>query len=250
MKIEECISKKNKILYEEISSKLEIKFRKSTDNNGCWGVVINGKILTIEYGDEENREECFVHELLHAKCQLDGYRRIKWSVSSKDDDGYLSILESAIDNEFQHYKMYKNFVSMGYSLENFFGSNDKETRNHILAYLKNPDKNILMIITQYLTLTSVASDIIFPDIDFLKGEFRKIRGGSISKVLDCIDQELEKWNNTSDYDVSKPLTAIFSQIPGAQYTYFSYTEQNNFSDGFFTGLLFDLDFSNGRIIPK
>jgi len=249
MNINELVTDKNKMLYDDVKSALKILLRKNAKDDS-WGAYINNNTLIIEYGSIINKEECFVHELLHAKCQLDGYKRIKWSISNKDINGYMSILGTAIDNEFQHHKMFKNFTNMGYNPSNFYGYFDSKTRNHILSYLENPDKHIFMIITQYLTLTSAGSEIIFDDLDILKDKFRKITGGSSSKILDCIDYEIDIWKHGNEFDVSKPLKAIFSIIGGAQYTYFSYSEEENLKYGFFTGLPFDADFSNGIVTIK
>jgi len=232
MNIENCITSKNKYLYEEVKSRFSIDFIKRTCDN-FWFVEICGNKVTIEYGDEKNKEECLVHELLHVKLCLLGYRKIKWAQSNIRPNSSFEILLSAIDNIFQHHKIFPIFLQMGYSPDKFVGNSEDELKNDIFDFLKNPTQDICIAMTKYLTLTSPNAEFIFEDIDNLKEQFRRISDGSYSILFDVMDQEIQNWKNGNDLEICRPIKNIFSIIPESQCTYFSYTKDRNRTDGFF-----------------
>lgn len=242
MKIKELLSDKNLELYNEICKSYKVVLKKGNEDSWTSRIDEDRKEAIIEWCNCKFPEESFVHELLHFKCQIMGFKRMRYGCCSADKDGYFSKLITALDNELQHHKIYSQYMDLGYDEHHFYNDNDSDTAQYILDYLNNPQKKKLTLLTNYLTVISPGSELIFNNLNEIKSSFRNLCTTRYKDVIDCIDVEIKKWVNSTSYDAKQHISKIFQMIPGAEYTFIGYGDlSEGLSNGFFTNVKFTFE---------
>ena len=242
MKIKQLVTERNKALFQSIQSEIKIVLKEQAQEG--WGALIKKKAGIIYYSKCLYPKEAFVHELLHLKCQLDGFTRPKYALlENTANEKYLNNLLNALDNELQHHKMYRRYVSLGYDLIRFYNDADsKITRKHILNYLDNPDTNYYMILTQLMTLLSAGSELIFPDKKELLDRFKNLRGRQLRIMVGQVYELIDGWKNNDTLNPRPTIKEIISKIPGEMKVYIGYGNIKEFpKDGDFTNFPFLID---------
>ena len=247
MKIpQDLISSKNQSLYDTVSKSLKLEFQEITPPD--WGCVIrNDNKALIEYSDSAHPEEAFVHELLHLDLQLKGYRRPRFAVIPRKSikNTILSELIYALDNEFQHNKIFSDFISMGYDPAYFYNDNDYYQIKELLT--TGIDKNLadtnseLAVMTCYMSLLSPGLEVFGDDVTKTKDLYKSLpQFNNIDTILTNLEDAFELWKKEDSLDCRDILKKIFSTIPSFNcYVGFDINAQSDYD--FFIGNEFSSD---------
>ena len=227
MKIENLISPTNENLFNLINTKYNVKLNKIKDIS--WTSFIIGKTAHIGYINCSNPEAAFTHELLHFKLQINGFTKLTYGAFPiKDEYDFFPTFLEALDNELQHHKIYNEFLKMGYAEKSFYCDDDCNTSEYIKNYLSSSNQSILKLLTNYLTVISPGSNLIFDNIDNTKKLFRSKKNLIYERVMDTIDNEIEDWSTSSTCNPKNTIINIFKCIPNASGTFIGTGEKDDY----------------------
>lgn len=232
--------RKNKALdglYDEINSWKTVTFEKS--NQDSWGAHIdeNGSAI-VSYAPTSNYAASLAHELLHFEIQMKGYRRIRCTVSSLKDKAFAVALVGALDNELQHHRIFDEFRNMGFPNESFYCDSDLSTKTYLNGVLENQSTSLQDFILDYLTVIAPGGNFSNTDRRNYKEAFRKKLGDS--SPFDLIDESIEKWKSSSQWDVEEITRTFFHLIENPTETWVGYDEGSGFPE---SGFFIDNEFS-------
>lgn len=218
-------------LYEEINSWKPVVLEKSSDS--MWGSYINDKgEAVVSYAKASNYPACLAHELLHFKMQKNGYKRMKCSVSSMQNNELSKRLIDALDNELQHHKMFSLFSRMGFSNEFFYFDGDAGIREYLDKVLEEQDATIHALITDYLTVIAPGGPLSIKEVDNYRSRFRKKIGSPVA--FDEIDSAVESWASSGRYNQDYTVRRIYSLVDQPTETWVGFDNGAGFPDtGFF-----------------
>ncbi|MWC28072.1 hypothetical protein [Paenibacillus sp. MMS18-CY102] len=244
MKLKELVTGKNEELFNRVAAQYKINLQPSEDE-GCWSsnTDIKSKSATICWADSQHPEEAFVHELLHLDLQRMGFKRLRYGLCSADVAGqWFPIFMESLDNEFQHHKMYNQYVEMGYNPDFFYDDDDAVAIPLIINEILNqPIPNKMTLLPHYLTVTAAGVERMLPDLADIKLRFRQKCSQRVATIFDVIDAQLLKWISFNSLDAQAPITEIIRSIPHAQQTFIGFGEKSEFpNNGFFTEQPFKL----------
>lgn len=254
-RIKDVISAKNQTLFQSVIKKNEIRLAYDADLQ-TWGSKFEKKVGYIYQVETIHPEESFVHELLHLECQQNGYIRPTYCIDSLSEENtyYLFSLVEAIDNELQHILFYSRYISMGYDATKFYHDDDAiETPKFINNELTNilipgKTKNIIYIMTKYITLLAPGADLIFPNLNNVKQDFKNLNIPNINSILTDFENIMKKWENGYFTDSRECVKEILKLIPNTN-LYICFDHQKKPSkNGFFLNQPFDFSIkANGDI---
>lgn len=117
------------LLLKSLETRVKIKYIRSKDSH--WASDLQGNVATIWWCGCKHPSASLAHELLHIQLQLNGYRRIRIHISNIAPIKTIQRLFDCIDNEIQHHKIYPEFISMGFTAEQFYCDSDTETEQFL-----------------------------------------------------------------------------------------------------------------------
>jgi hypothetical protein len=226
-------------LIAEVQQTHKISYHRS--KNGSWGCEVVGKTAHISYQKTKNPGGALVHELLHVIVQRNGYRRPKVWFSTIDQTARFNRLMSCLDNELQHHKMYRQFVTLGFASNEFYGDDDIETPRHLDEALGRPVVDLLDILPDYFTLIAPGGALTQQERQEFEQRFMKLGGGQFRAQFKAIGSAVDRWVQSATYDAQPTLRAIFLQLQNPCYTWLGYTDTERPPDGFFVDKIFEVD---------
>lgn len=241
MQLKHLIDETNRDLYKRVTTHLPIQLYKSGD--GYWTSNMEEKRIKIGYSSTNHPIAAFTHELLHIDTQLNGYRRLRSGLSLNPAvHQQLPFLCEAIDNEFQHHKMYSKFIEMGYDPDQFYGDLDAQAEQYISIGVHAPGQSLLSITNIYFTLIAPGGSIPQPRIAELKEVFRRYAEGAYREVFNTIDGIIEDWKTDPHY-IAEPYIRRYMDVIGCVDTWISYQmDATDFpANGFFINRSFTMD---------
>lgn len=246
MNLQQLLDKNIKPLYDFVNAQYPVKLKKSNDK--FWGAYVEFRkqkhSAIIHWADTKYPRPCLVHELLHIKNQILGYKRIKIGIALDDDilkGGYLGIVCNAIDNEFQHHKMFTEYTSLGFKPENFYNDDDANTEKYLTDYLRNDETNFINLSIQYLTLIAPGGHMAENKIQELKAEFRKQNGGKFAENFDEIDNLINDYKQDELYDAEIYIKRFINNLVCGR-VWIGYSDKLEFTpnNGYFVNEHFDI----------
>lgn len=241
MKLKDLITDSNLELYKRVSNHLPIQLKKSEDE--LWGSNIEEKRIIITHSDTIRPQACFTHELLHVDTQLNGYRRLRSGLSLNNAvHQQLPFLCPAIDNEFQHHKMYPRFIGLGYAPNEFYHEADAVTEQYIVNSVNAKGQSLTSITSAYFTLIAPGRSISPDRIQELKAQFRAYDEGAFAARFDSMDEIIRAWKHDSSYDAEPYVKDLLNTL-GCTDSWIAYVfDADHFpSDGFFNGDPFSME---------
>jgi len=237
--------KRNKELLNIIKkNKIKLNFEKSQDET--WGVKLDNKNATILFQKCNNPAAALAHELLHVVTQLNGYEKIEIFTSPKLDPKDFAILMAALDNELQHHKLYKQFISYGYKAKDFYVDSDKDIetmlRIHVNSYINSNNISLIQIIPDFLTTIGKGGHISTQSKNEIVELFYSINAYQYKTQLENIKLLIEKWSLNSSYnsiDIHKKI--ILEIEPKPNFTWFGLDKNNkNMDEGYYVDEKFEI----------
>lgn len=249
MNLQQLLDKKIKPLYDFVNSHYPVKLKQGVGTT--WGANIQFRkqkfSSLITWTPTKHPKPSLVHELLHIKNQILGYKRIKLGLALDDhilkgENGYLKIVCEAIDNEFQHHKMYPEYISLGFKPEQFYNDDDIRAEKQLTDYLQKDNTNFIYLSVQYLTLIAPGGHISENKKQELKEEFKKQNGGSFRTNFEEIDSLTSDYLNDTSYH-AEPYVKRFINNLNCGRIWISYSDKMEFipSEGFFANAQFDIN---------
>lgn len=232
--IEQLISDKNRELFNIVNKiyPVEIHFKQKN----TWTSSIEDNKTIISYCNTKYPESCFVHELLHIKLQINGFKKLKTGISSCLLNKDLIDIINHLDNHLQHHRMFPEFEKLGYSKEEFYIDSDIKTENKLKKYLSGNNFDFKLTFLHYLTVISPGGSMSKDTIFDLKEEFKTIKQGCYRELIDLIDEIFEEWRNSTDLNYEPLIKNLFGSIQGCDRTWFGYGSSEEFpNNGFFVG---------------
>jgi hypothetical protein len=249
MNLQQLLDKTNQPLYDFVNSHYPVKLNQGRGTT--WGAQIQFRkqkfSSLITWTPTKRPKPALVHELLHIKNQILGHKRLKLGLALDDNilkgqHGYLNVVCDAIDNEFQHQKMYPEYLSLGYKPEHFYCDSDIGTEQHLIDYLKKNNTNFIHLSVQYLTLIAPGGHISENKKNELKEEFRQQNGGVFRMNFDEIDNLISNYINDASYDAELYVKRFINNLNCGR-VWISYSDKKEFipSEGFFANSQFDIN---------
>src|SRR5262249_50868279 len=127
-----------KSLYEEVSASTPITIEAAREGN--WDSATKDGTTTITVTPTERPSSALMHELLHAKLKISGYRQYLTVVSMDDKRNALLAIATILDNELQHHRMYGAYAAAGLDPGHFYHDDDVESFDQVRTELKNMRK--------------------------------------------------------------------------------------------------------------
>ena len=222
-------NKQIKSLYDYVNTHYPVELKKAENNNGVWSAgiqLIEEKYFAnIFWCPTKHPQAALVHELLHIKNQILGFRKIRVGITIKKESDNKKILCDVIDdslkkvceivdNELQHHKMYSEFISLGFRPEQFYSNDDIEAEKHLTKYLqlKLNDTNFIGIAIQYLSLIAPGGYIFDKKKQELKIEFRKLNNREFVKNFDEIDSLINDYINDNSYNAEPYIKRFINNL--------------------------------------
>ena len=209
MSLDHILDNKTQTLLQDLKNDFQIEFEQK-DIDYCEAFIIM-KQATIYYNPKIIDNESIAHELLHIKLKRYNYvigNHIYFSCMNnlKLKRIFNKFLCDYIGNCFDHFKMYPEYVEMGYSPENFLlnGLDEKCSLKDIkalnLSFLKTYKAKSIELYIGYLI--SIYADHIDNDYN----EHLKLLNEKDPDLFEIMSAFWKKWE---DFDITK-IDAIYN----------------------------------------
>ncbi len=230
-----------KPLWEEVSDRLTVK--EEVRNSKHWECAMsNPGVAVITTCPTGHPVESLAHELLHLKVQLHGYRRPRLIVWPMDTDSYGTRLLTMFDNEFQHHRMFPEFLALGLDQAWFYSDDDKDTLRYLKKVLRQKPDDFRQILCDYMTLVAPGGSLTDAQRDGLGMEFHRISNGQFKVKLDEVDHALAEWRRTAGFDIAPYARRFIHFFEDPAIAWIGYGKREEFpGNGFFVDAPFELE---------
>ncbi len=243
MEIQTLIDPKNERLYAGIKEYFKIQLVENQDwRASAWGSSIEGDTAIIKYCPTDFPQACFAHELLHIDAQTKGFREVSSGTSlNKETQQFLPTIIKYLNITFQHHKIAKPFLLMGYPSEQFYDAEEYPMVDHLLNELEKEGHSRLYLILLYLDFIAPLTGITEDQKQALQIAFGKYSGGKFKQTFFRIDEIIQHWINDDGY-IAEAYFIDFLSTAGIKDTWLSYEKnaldniEHHFpKSGFFIG---------------
>jgi hypothetical protein len=221
----------------------ELKIRYEQIPSG-WSSQIKGSTLRIGYSDSPHPVSCLAHELLHAKIQLNGYRRIKISFTGHGNPANFSRMVDALDNELQHHRMFPSYQELGLPPEQFYDHQETgvtaELRRRVFS---SPPRDFISMIPDLLTVLALGGELTPVSRSALLSEFKLWAGPSNQGALLEVEAAMDAWSKLppSDLNAEATIGRICRTMHHPCFMWFGYSVTDRPPrNGFFAGPQFEV----------
>ncbi|HEX8393845.1 MAG TPA: hypothetical protein VF665_16000 [Longimicrobium sp.] len=124
--LDDLLDDRNRALHAEVASQARIVLQRSVDHT--WGEHSTRLEVTISVAPSKAPQASFAHELLHAKLELEGWRRPRIIPAKPETFEVVAYLY----NQLAHWRMYPDFERMGYPASQFLNDRDSDEIRSLL----------------------------------------------------------------------------------------------------------------------
>lgn len=193
-------------LFNRVDAVTPIKLKAKSQR--FWSsATANGECI-IEIGATANADEKVYHELLHADLKNNGYTQHLgvWHFHSNEKVARLKNILTPLDNEFQHHKMFQQFVDAGFDRDKFYDDYGLEETLLLAVEHANRSTNVDEALLHYLTFCSVGSHSFC--MEQLKENFKEKLDPDVTTILCRIESIIAEWASN---DVAVTQSAEFKK---------------------------------------
>lgn len=224
-----------------VRSQLKIRY---VPTESGWAAAIKGRSVEIGYSESPYPVSCLAHELLHARLQLNGYRRIKVYFTGHGSHTNFKRFADALDNELQHHRMFPDYLALGLPPEQFYDHQEigvaSELRHRVFS---SAPRDLLSMIPDFLTVLAPGGELTPASRSELLGEFMRWAGPQNQAALLEVGAALDAWGKLPPAELNAEATVgrICRTMHNPCLMWFGYSEGDRPPDkGFFAGPSFSV----------
>lgn len=201
-------------LYLELEAIMPITARPAGGDTVTWTVEVTDGAIDIEYGSAKYPDAALAHELLHARVQLDGYRRYLTNIAPPSKNIIVREILGALDNELQHHRMLPRFLDMGFRASQFYNDGDRHTFAKTKRQLEKMDSNdpIELFLLPFLSILSPGGVMSDQERNQLRNRCESRCARATWKRLVEIEGILHAWGESDSHDAGRTIADIFGVL--------------------------------------
>lgn len=227
-------------LLKNLATQVKIKYVRSEDDG--WASNLEGTVATIWWCGCKHPSASLAHELLHIQLQLNGYRRIRVSVSNIASPETSKRLMDCIDNEIQHHKIYPVFISMGFTPEQFYRDSDAEVEQFLRQAVGSGFTSVADASIVFFSLIAPGGRLTDAAKEDIRNQLNAMDGGKYESTLDGILRAISDWTQSQSSDAREYIKQVLLAIhPIKNLTWYGFASSARPPDG--DGVFVDLEFS-------
>lgn len=176
--------------------------------------IVNGKAI-IRMAETDRPMASFAHEILHLRLSARGYRHILGCAHPDEKlRGVVLDLLDALDNELQHRRTFPEFLSAGFSGDEFYSDDDDadwvDVETHVRALSGNETPSIVLFI--YLSLIAPGGGWPQGKLEEITDLLQaKIKPETWSRLL-AVKAAIEAWARDDTMDPTETIVSIFEAL--------------------------------------
>jgi hypothetical protein len=230
----------------DVSNQSKLKFSQSIDDDG-WGSNVEDDKATIFWAGCRHPSASLMHELLHVQLQLNGYKRIRISISNIADAETSKRLMDCIDNEVQHHKIYAAFLGAGFKPEQFYRDSDSGVEAFLEREIDGGLSSTAAVSIVFFTLIAPGGGLSDVAKARLRARFDALDSGKHGAAFRGIESAIADWIASPNADATQYIKRILLAIqPADNLTWYGFSATDHPKNG--SGIFADHVFSVGE--PK
>lgn len=227
-------------LYQQIDTQTPITFTELTGNDG-WSSETTSGVARITGTLTAHPDAAMAHELLHAKLKIGGYKRYCTTTAMNGKCGLGNAIAGILDNELQYYKMFAEFLSMGFQPEQFYHDDDAGSFQDIRKRFQGMKPKQMPEEFFWSFVTVIAPGGVGTDEERkLKAMCKANCSATTWKILCDIEQEIADWATQPSLDEGGAIVKIFELLDGYDRTWVGWDATGFPTSGHFIGPSFSM----------
>lgn len=205
----------------ELSEKVKIKYAASKQEG--WGSNLQNDQATISWSGCRHPSASLMHELLHIRLQLKGYRRIRVSISNIADPETAKRLMDCIDNEMQHHKFYPDFLSAGFTSDQFYSDSDADTERFLDGEISSGPGSTAAAAIVFFSLIAPGGTLLPSAKARLRQRLEALDGGAHSAAFLGIESAVNAWVASTETDATEHIRRVLLAVrPTGNLTWYGF----------------------------
>lgn len=223
----------------EVSSRVKVDYV-AAEHQG-WGSNMEDGMAEISWSDCRHPSASLMHELLHIRLQLSGYRRIRFGISNVADPETCKLLMDCLDNELQHHKFYADFIAAGFSPDQFYMDSDADTEKFLDAEIDAGFTSTAAAAIVFFSLIAPGGSLSESAETRLRQRLETLDNGAHAAAFGGIAAAVQDWIASPSSDARTTIRRILLAIrPNENLTWYGFQADDRPDNG--GGLFVDQSF--------